>query len=164
MSRPVDKKEKNIFIGLCVGSIVSFLLCGYSLIYCFAMERADTLGSYILGVAYLFLHLIFCSIIFYVSFRATKLGSFFVKNLVYDAKGNVIKSKKILFIILSVIFFAVFVYSFIQGITMSLPLANVMAKVVWHAIMNAMFMATIIFMVFIIYPIVPYYSDNKHAM
>ena len=160
----MQEKEKKIFIGLCVGSVLSFLLCGYSLIACFATESSGPeLGTYILEVSYLFLHLIFCAIVFYLSLRAVRVGSFFVKNVIYRVDGIVYKNRRIVLSIFCGLFFAIFVYAFIQGILMTLPLANELGKVVWHDIMNGTFLLSIVFFIIVIYPIVPYTSNNKHA-
>ena len=156
------KKEKNIFLGLCVGVVISFLLCGYSLITCFAFDDTTGLGSHILEISYLFLHLVLCGILFYFSFRAMKFGSFFIKNVTYDENGDPYKSKRITFIVLDSIFVIIFVYSIIQCFTMTLPLAVELGKIVWHDIMNATFLASIIFATFILYPLyVPYDRNNK---
>ena len=158
-------KEKDLFLFLCIGSVASFLLCGYSLISCFALaDTSEGLGSHILEISYLFMHLIVCAIIFYLAFRAMKFGSFFVKNVMFDGNGQPVNSKRIVFGVLSGLLFIIFIYSFIQGITMSLPLAAEIGKVVWHDIMNASFILSIIFIVFVIYPIFPYNNDNRHAM
>ncbi len=157
-------KEKNIFIGLVVGTTISFLLSGYSLISCLAFNgNEEELGSHILEISYLFLHLILCAIVVYLSFRAMRFGSFFVKNVVFDDNGYPSKGRRILFIVLESLFFLVFIYSFIQSFFMILPLAKELGLVVWHDIMNGSFLALIIFLIFLIYPIVPFKKDNKYA-
>ena len=157
-------KEKKIFLSLVILTIVSFLLCGYSLISCLAFSgNEEELGSHILEISYLFMHLILCAIIVYLSFRAMKFGSFFVKNVVFDANGYPSKGRRILFIVLGSLFFLLFIYSFIQAVWMRLPLASEIGLVVWHDIMNGSFLALCIFIIFLIYPIVPYKKDNKHA-
>ena len=158
------RKEKNLFKLLCVGTTISFLVCGYSLVMCFAFEGSDgELGSHILEIMYLFMHLIICAIIFYLGFRAVRFGSFFIKNNVYDYEGVVYKKRWIVYIVLDSLFLALFTYSFIQAISMKLPLAKELGKVVWHDLMNASFLLFFIFLVFVLYPLVPYNHDNKHA-
>ena len=154
-------KEKNLFVGLCIGTIISFILCGYSLISCFVFSDETGLGSHILEISYLFLHLILCAIVFYLAFRAIRFGSFFIKNVVYDENGKVYKSKKVGFIITSIVFLVIFIYSMIQAFTMSLPLATELGKVVWHDLMNGFFLLTVIFTLFVLYTFVPYNRDNK---
>ena len=156
-------KEKDLFLLLAIGSVISFILCGYSLIVCFAFDGSVGLGSHVLEISYLFLHLILCAIIFYLAFRAMKFGSFFVKNVMFDGDGYPIKSKRIIFGVLAGLLFAIFVYSFIQGILMNLPLATELGKIVWHDIMNASFLLSVILLIFVIYPIFPYSNDNRHA-
>lgn len=157
-------KEKNLFLGLIIASGASFALCGYSLITCFVFEGGEgELGSHILEISYLFMHLILCAIVFYLGFRAMKYGSFFIKNNVYSFDGYVYKKRRVVYIIFATLSLAVFVYSFIQCITMSLPLAVQLGKVVWHDLMNAFFMIFIILLTFILYSLVPYKHSNKHA-
>ncbi len=156
--------EKNLFLGLCIASGISFLLCGYSLISCFALDSGEGLGSHVLEISYLFLHLILCAIIFYLSFRAMKFGSFFIKNVVFDENGYPYKGKRIALIVIDVLLLGVFVYSLIQGITMSLPLSAELSKIVWHDIMNASFILVCILLSFILYSFfIPYSRDNRHA-
>ena len=157
-------KESTLFKILCIGTIVSFLLCGYSLIMCFALVPDESeIGSHYLEISYLFMHLIICAIIFYLAFRAMRFGSFFIKNNMYDYDGNVYKKKFIVFIVLDVICFLVFIYSFVQGITMALPLATQLGEVIWHDLMNAFFLLGVILLTFVLYPKVPYKHSNKHA-
>ena len=157
-------KEKTLFTIYCVAIGVSFLLCGYSLIDCFALTpNPDELGSHYLEIAYLFMHLIVCGILFYLSFRALRLGSFFIKNNVFDFDGNLFKKKWIIYIVFASLFFAIFVYSFVQVITMKLPLAVQLGEIIWHDIMNATFLIFIILLMFVLYRLVPFKRSNKHA-
>ena len=157
-------KEKNLFLYLCIASTVAFLLCGYSLIQCFAFEgEGIELGSHVLEISYLFLHLILCAIIFYLSFRAMKFSSFFIKNVMFDENGYPSKGKWITVGVFFAISLAIFVYSLWQTITMNLPLANELGKIVWHDIMNATCVISFLLSAFLIYPTFPYNKSNKNA-
>ena len=157
-------KEKTLFTIYCIAIGVSFILCGYSLIDCFALTpNPDELGSHYLEIAYLFMHLIVCGILFYLSFRALRLGSFFIKNNVFDFDGKLFKKKWITYIIFASLFFVIFVYSFVQVITMKLPLAVQLGEIIWHDIMNAAFLISISLLMFVLYRLVPFKRSNKHA-
>lgn len=157
-------KEKTLFTIYCIAIGVSFLLCGYSLIDCFALTpNPDELGSHYLEIAYLFMHLIVCGILFYLSFRALRLGSFFIKNNVFDFDGKLFKKKWVVYIVFASLFFAIFVYSFVQAITMKLPLAVQLGEIIWHDIMNAAFLISVSLLMFVLYRLVPFKRSNKHA-
>ena len=157
-------KEKTLFTIFCIAIGASFLLCGYSLIMCFALTPdPEGVASHYLEISYLFMHLIVCGILFYLSFRALRLGSFFIKNNVFDFDGNVYKKKWITFIVFDSLFFAIFVYSFIQCITMKLPLAVQLGEIIWHDIMNTAFLISVSLLMFVLYRLVPFKRSNKHA-
>ena len=157
------KKTKALFIGLCAATVLSFLLAGYSLIVCFVYGPVDegSTGSHFLELSYLFLHLIACGILFYLFFRATRLGSFFIENVVLDEDKNPFKGKRICFIALSVLFLFVAVYSTLQVAGLNLPLYVEFGYVIWHDLMNAMYLLTFIFVSFIIYPFVYDKTSSK---
>lgn len=157
-------KEKTLFSVLCTATVISFLLCGYSLISCFVYESdGGGLASHILEISYLFIHLIICAIIFYLAFRAIKMGSFFIKNLIYEYDGSIKKKNWIIYIVLDSIFFLFFIYSAIESFSMALPLANEIGKIVWNDLMNASFLLFSIFLAFVLYVKVPFVRSNKNA-
>ncbi len=155
------KKTKSFFLGLCIATVISFFLAGYSLIVCFVYGPVDenSAGSHFLEISYLFIHIIACGILFYLFFRAMKFGSFFIENVTLDEEKNPYKGKRILFIVLSVIFLFIAVYSTMQISGMNLPLSSELGYVIWHDLMNAMYLLTIIFASFVIYPFM--YDKNS---
>ena len=88
-----------------------------------------------------------------------KFGSFFIENVTLDEEKNPYKGKRILFIVLSVIFLFIAVYSTMQISGMNLPLSSELGYVIWHDLMNAMYLLTIIFASFVIYPFM--YDKNS---
>ena len=156
------KKEKTIFIIQAIELGLSFLLCGYSLIMCFAMGTNEEVGSYILEVSYLFLHLIAVAMIFYLSLRAVKFGSFFIRNVMFDSQGYISKPKKVISLVLSILFLGLGIYSILQISGLSLPLSGVISFVVWHDLMNGFILLSMISLSFYLYSFVPYeLRDNR---
>ncbi len=149
------KKEAKLFVGFCIGLGLSFLLCGFSLIRCFVFGfKGDEIMSDILEITYLFMHLIIVAIIFYFAFRAIKFGSFFINNLTVDQYGNKYLKKHITFIVLSVLFLGLSIYATLAVIGLKVPLYDLMGLIIWHDLMNAGYLLTMIFVSFVIYPYV----------
>ena len=159
------EKEKKIFTVFCTGVTLSFLLCGYSLVMCFVYGTVGGLGTYILEISYLFLHLFATALLFYLGFRAIKLGSFFTRSLMFDDEGMLIKWKKWLFLALSILFFLLGVYSILQIAGLNLPLSAQIGVVVWHDLMNGFILLSIVFITFFLYSFVPWeLRDNRKHM
>ena len=159
------EKEKKIFTVFCIGVTLSFLLCGYSLVMCFVYGTVGGLGTYILEISYLFLHLFATALLFYLGFRAIKLGSFFTRSLMFDDEGMLIKWKKWLFLSLSILFFLLGVYSILQIAGLNLPLSAQIGVVVWHDLMNGFILLSIVFITFFLYSFVPWeLRDNRKHM
>ena len=136
-----------IFLGL------SFLLCGYSLVMCFVYGMdGDAIGTSILEIAYLFLHLVAVAILFYLFFRAMKFGSFFVRGLTVDPNGVKYKGKQITFAVLGVLFLGLSIYAALQVFGLKLPLYEFMGLTIWHDLMNACLLLTMLFFLFFVYP------------
>lgn len=147
------KKESKLFIGLLIGITLSFILCGYSLIRCFVIGyEDDSFLSHILEISYLFIHLIACGLLFYVSFRALKMGSIFIRSLTIKDDESYSPLRQVIFALISLLCLGVAIYSTLQTFGLNLPLNNVFSLVIWHDLMNAFYLLTIIFISFSIYP------------
>ena len=128
------------------------------------MGMEGDLGSYILEVSYLFLHLIAVALLFYLSFRAMKLGSFFIRNIMFDDRGYVYKRRRYFNLILGIIFSLLFIYSLLQVIGLNLPLYVELGEVVWHDVMNGFLLISMICFVIFAYSFIPWElrDDRKH--
>ena len=147
------RKDKNLFIGLCIAMVASFLLCGYSLIRCFVIgfDNEDVASS-LFEISYLFIHLIIVAIIFYLSFRAIKQKSFFISNLMVGPNQEKYVKKQIVFGVLAFLFLSITVYATLNVFGLKLPLHDFMGHIIWHDLMNGGLLFTIIFTSFAIYP------------
>lgn len=148
---------------MCIITGLLFLLCGYSLIMCFVYGVDDkAIGTSILEISYLFIQLVALAILFYLFFRAMKFGSFFVRGLTVDPNGVKYKGKQIVFAVFGGLFFVLSIYATLQVFGLKLPLYDFMGLTIWHDLMNACLLVTVIFILFFIYPFTYNHDDyNK---
>ena len=147
------KKEAKLFLIMCIITGLLFILGGYSLISCFVFGMdQEAIGTSILEISYLFIQLVALGILFYLFFRAMKFGSFFVRGLTMDPNGIKYKGKQIVFAIFGGLFFLLSIYATLQVFGLKLPLYEFMGLTIWHDLMNAFLLITLIFVLFFVYP------------
>ncbi len=126
--------------------------------FVYGMDQ-DAIGTSILEIAYLFLHLVAVAILFYLFFRAMKFESFFVRGLMVDQNGIKYVKKQIVFAVFSVLFLALGIYATLEVFGAHLPLYDFFGLTVWHDLMNACYLISAIFLVFFLYPF--FYEHNE---
>ena len=151
----MKRKDSLLFLIMAIVMVLSFLLCGYSLIRVFVIGyEGEDIGSHIFEISYLFVHLIVVAILFYLYFRAYKFGSFFTKGLTVDQNGVKYHKKHIVFAIIGSLLVLIAIYSTLQIIGLKFPLYDFMGEVIWHDLMNGCYLLSVIFISFFIYPYV----------
>ena len=142
---------------------VLFGLCGYSLVISFVINmESDSIMSHLFETSYLFLHLVIIGIIFYLTFRALMKGSAIMANIMMKDhnKKNIVTM--VISAILGVLVLLVGIYASLIAFNAPVPLSNIFAGVVSHAIMNACFLATMLAISFFIFPFL--YNENVEAV
>ena len=154
------RKEAKLFLAMLIFLGLSFLLCGYSLVMCFVYGMdGDAIGTSILEIAYLFLHLVAVAILFYLFFRAMKFESFFVRGLMVDQNGVRYVKKQAIFAVFAFLFLLLSIYATLEVFGANLPLYDFFGMTIWHDLMNAGYLITALFLLFFLYPF--FYEHNE---
>lgn len=154
------KKEKNLFLISLVVEVALFVLCGYSLIQCFVYGYdGEEMGSHIMEIIYLFLHLVFVAIIFYLTFRAFKLKATILNNLMYDEDGKISKKAQIISLIIAIIFSIIAIYSTLVVFGIKLPLLSELSLGLTYDLLNAGYLLSLIAIMCFIFPFL--YDKNS---
>ena len=149
------KKEKVLFLSMMIVEVLLFILCGYSLIQCFVYGNSgEDLGGHILEISFLFIHLIAIGIVFYLSFRAFKLGASIMNNFMLDEDDNKITSKLVLSAVFSVIFLFMAIYSTLNVFGLQMPIIEKASIGLSHDLMNAGYLLFTISLGLFIYPFI----------
>ena len=147
-------KEKALFLALSIVMIGLFILCGYSLVICFVYGTGDDLGSHVLEIIYLFLHLIMVAIVFYLAFRAFKVKASIVNLLMLDVNGVKITKSLVISGIVGAIFLFTGIYSTLHICGLKTPPLDIFPVGLSHDIMNASYLFASISITCFVYPFI----------
>lgn len=155
-------KEKTLFLILSIALIGLFVLCGYSLIQCFVYNAGgEDIGSHVLEIIYLFLHLIMLAIVFYLAFRAFKVKTSITNLLMLDVNEVRIVKSLVISGILAVFFLFVGIYATLAVCGLRLPPFDIFPIGIAHDLMNAGYFFGIIALVCFLYPFIHVKEDEK---
>ena len=148
-------KEKTLFLIFSIVLVGLFVLCGFSLVQCFVYGSSEgEVGGHVLEIIYLFFHLIMVAIVFYLSFRASKIKVSITNLLMLDEKGQRIKKPLIISGILAFVFFFIGIYSTLHICGLKTPPLDVFPIGLTHDLMNAGYFFGSIALVLFIYPFI----------
>ena len=146
-------KTKNLFLGLVITIGALFAGCCTSIIGVFVDNFQSDSGN-ILGLVYLFLHLVILASAFYFAFKAYYTGkSSLIGVVAMDERGNLIKKTRVVAIVISSLFLVVGIYATLLVFNLEIPL-NFFSKTLKFAIMNVGYSVGIVGLFFIFYPLV----------
>ena len=148
----MKKKQELIFLLISILLALLYLLAGYSLVKVLYQEDwENNFSLYILEAIYLILHFVFIGIIFYLNFRAYKLGPQILLGLTLDKDNKIIKKTSILAGIFAILFFLLALYCFLITLGLDIPLSNFLGGLSYDVYNGALLLAVIAFEIFI-YP------------
>ena len=146
-------KTKNLFLGLVITIGVLFVGCCASIFAVLFNDFKNESGN-ILGLVYLFLHLVILAGAFYFSFKAYYTGkSSLIGIVTMDERGNLIKKTRMVAIVISSIFLLLGIYATLLVFNLEIPL-NFFSRTLKFAIMNVGYTVSFIGAFFIFYPVV----------
>ena len=156
------KKERALFLIFSIVLVGLFGLCGYSLIQCFVYNAPkDDVGSHVLEIIYLFLHLIMVAIVFYLAFRAFKIKSSIVRLLMLDVNEVKIPKALIISAVVAVLFLFLGIYSTLHLFGLQTPPLDIFPIGLTHDLMNAGYLIGSIALVCFLYPFIHVKDENN---
>ena len=145
-------KERALFLALSIVLVLLFGLCGYSLVSCFVYGTGDELGSHVLEIIYLFLHLIMVAIVFYLAFRAFKVKTSILNLLMLDVNEVKITKSLVISGILSVLFLFMGFYATLHICGLKTPPLDIFPIGLSHDLMNAGYLFGFVSLTCFVYP------------
>ena len=146
-------KSQKLFLFVAIVLVLLFLIAGYSLIkVLYQDDWENNFGLFLLESIYLVMHLIFIAIIFYLNFRAYKLGAQFLPGLTITKDGEMNKKSFILSLVFGIIFLIIGVYSLIVTFNFDLPLGSFLGGLSYD-LYNGAFLLFLIALEIFLYPI-----------
>lgn len=135
------KKMKTLFLIMLIIEPLLFILNGYSLIICFALNDkifSDSALSGIFEISYLFINLVLLALVFYLTFRGYKKGSSIMSGIMVKDYGEKNVTSLVIAGVLMGFSFIVGIYAALLSFGLHLPLYDYLAGTISHSIMNAM--------------------------
>lgn len=146
------KKTKNLFLALCITLVILFAGCVASILAVF-LKDFDVEAANVLGLVFLFFHMLIIAVFFYLAFKAFWTGkSSLLGVFTVDDKGNVINGTRIASIIICALLMCMGIYMTLVVCGLQIPLSD-FPKSLKFALMNVGYSLGIISIFFILYPI-----------
>ncbi len=148
----MENKKQPLFIGMLITLSLLFLLNGYSLVQVLYQEDwENNFGLYILEAIYLVLHFAFIGIIFYLNFRAYKLGPQLLPGLTLTKNDEINKKSTVLAGIFGLLFLLIGIYGLLVSFNLNLPFAFIFSGLSYD-LFNGCFLLYFIALEIFLYP------------